>query len=338
MRFKIKNTLCNLFYKLFCFCLISVFLLTTSCSTKSEKTEHKVSPQEADPVATTKLVFPDSLRATLFDEGIYENTIYSDNGRFYLDVVAEIAQGFGLYSIEALSPEDIVIQQVFPNKPEYNSSKIKVGQFSNIKYSYNGDIDKSVVVLSKTIMLDDNFYFVDKGEQYNSSTATLGLKDRMPIVFAYSEIIMSYKIGEKQFEKKIVPKFIIKPVQKVLNNFLLKPTLQVDKNSNLIIDVNINRRRNGTKVYFPNSEKVFLNIYEGKISEDTKVFFSGEKTNFMQVIDENLPDVVGESKNYSYILDSSKVQIVEGKLCEFELGLNLYPTKESCHFSVIPLK
>lgn len=345
--------------------LVLSLVLSNSCSNKTTNKKQKIRPDSASRDMSaeefTLYLFDDATRERLFDSAKYEAVFYIENGKMMLDLTSQIVVDFGVISADIISPEDIKIKQKFKNLDKYNSEEIEFEGFSNIFFSFDRENEKQVGILSKTIEINNDFELYDHAQSHlskkmsdankeNDSTFLnlnkmySNLNEIMPLCLDYSELEITYNIGEKSFTKTVIPKYKIKPIQSKLNNFLLTPILYIDKDENLQFEVNATKKSENFEVYFATSEKVFINIYEGGYSknkeENNLIFASDNKMNFLMVVDDNLPLAKGNSENYTYKLDKQKIAntIMKNNICSFEVGLRLSPIEDKCIFTLNILK
>lgn len=345
--------------------LVLGLLLNSSCTNKTSNKKERVRPDSASRDMSaedfTLFLFDDAAREKLFDSAKYEAVFYMENGKMMLDITSQIVVDFGVISADVISPEDIKIKQKFKNFDRYNSEEIEFEGFNNIFFSFDRENEKQVGILTKTIEINNDFELYEHGQEHLTNIMSTANKENdstflklnkmyanineiMPMCLDYSELEITYNIGEKTFKKTIVPKYKIKPIQSKLNNFLITPTLHVDKDENLHFEVLATKRSETFDLYFATSEKVFVNIFEGGYSsnksENNLIFASDNKMNFLMVVDDNLPLAKGNSEIYTYKIDKQKIAntIMKNNICSFEVGLRLSPIEDKCVFTLNLLK
>lgn len=331
-----KSKIAPMIFTITCFIVINIGLsVFVGCSSKTEHEklmEEKNPYKDWDSEQLSEMYFTDSLKKARFDNGNYKATFYSNNGKQYLDLAIEIQCDFGNFDVKYASPENIKFSHNFDNLIKYNTNQLEFDNFDDMIYSFDRDRDDQVAIFKKTFEIDKEFGL------YSHFKSCIKIDDlnNFPLILDYSEINIEYEIGDDKFYKKVVPKYKINTKQEIVNNYVLSPFYQCDKDGQVLLDIEITKKSEVFDVYFASSEKVFLNIYTWSENrpnyKSIKVFDSSHKMNFLTVIDDSLPIAKGESKIYQYKWDGKFNLDGNSKgdeVFDFEIGVKVSPKPDT---------
>lgn len=322
--------------------VISIFLiLLNSCTTETDK-------NIKSRIERTKLIFNDSTKIKMFDSANYKVTILNNksikakNEPLMLNFEIEIKMGFEDMELKYVQPEEfdlsLVIYDIDNNLKE--NIKLDFDLFDKLYFSYDGNIEKDIAILKKQIILDYDYFNIklDKNVNENLKNKVVNFLNHDKI-----EMVFNYTIDDKKFTKKFNPIITLNSLNREENNFNLTPFLKnifgTNSNSKITFEINALKISEDNSIYFPTSEKVFLNIYKvtfedvnsiqntnnmkGSMQNNEELIFeSNKKMNFLQVVDDDIP-FINTSKEYYYDWnkkDNSNNYLEKG-FYRFEIGL-----------------
>jgi len=350
-----------------------VLILLSSCinSCTSETDNHNQTR-----VDRTKKIFNDSAKIQMFDLANFKAIIVNNNSikdktkPLILNFEIEIKMGFEDMELKYMQPEEFYLNLVIYDNQNNLKEKINLDfdLFDKLYFSYDGVSDNDIAVLQKKIVIDNEYFdlLTNQNVKENLSNKIVNFLNRDRI-----ELVFDYQVDNQEFSKKITPTFTLNSINREEQNFNLTPYLKnifetnsytnsnSNSNSKINFEINALKKTEDNSIYFPTSEKVFLNIYKLTFSEvnsannstdnnnsnsnttektqinEELVFESNKKMNYLQVVDDNLP-FINASKEYYYDWnkkDNSNNYLANG-LYRFEIGLRTNKNNDKVNYYI----
>lgn len=347
------NNKFNIFISIVC-----LFLLI-SCST-----ETNIHTQAR--IERTKIIFNDSAKTQKFETANYNAVIENyksnidKNQTLTLNFEIEINMGFEDMELKYIQPEEFDLNLIIYDNQNNLREKINLDfdLFDKLYFSYDRTSDKDIAILQKKITIENEYFELNLSNEQKQN-----LKNKIINFLNIDkiELVFDYEIDGKEFTKKITPKININSINRDEKNFNLttnvKNIFDGNAQSKMNFEINALKTSEDNSIYFPTSEKVFLNIYklntsndksDDKSEESTKstmsekskvneelVFESNKKMNYLQVVDEDLP-FINASKEYYYDWskkDNSNNYLTKG-LYRFEIGLRTNKNNDKVNYYI----